>query len=84
MDEEEKILIIDQFLELLGKKKSGTIPGLIDEHPIQRISQEKDLKYRIVESELERLGLVYFIRGKIILLLMDLPSIVLHHRELNC
>ena len=64
MDEKEKIKIIDAFLKALDIKPIGTIPELLDNHPNVRLDKLTDRKYRIIEEEIERLKLVYFIEGK--------------------
>jgi len=65
MDVNEKILLIDKFLNGLGVNLScGTVPEMIDGFKkFPQRQSDKELKYRIIEGELEKLKLVEKIRG---------------------
>lgn len=64
METKEKIMFMDKALSKLNQVNIGLVPQLIDGHNnIPTSNSDLDRKYRIVEDELIRFGLVEQIRG---------------------
>ncbi|TRZ54171.1 hypothetical protein D4S03_00545 [bacterium] len=64
MELNEKIELIDKFLNGLKVQRFGTVPEIIDGfQKFPHRNSNKDLKYRIIEDELSRLNLAEKIRG---------------------